>query len=196
MHKLVILLVESNSRKDAIEKTENFLNNYGDNKVFDYYRIGGQWESILAPEDLFNSYIELSGKYISNKKDITKLQEIWETLGLKGQCPHHYHYTSSINPNLYNAVPLNECLPTVKSFLKDIELEKEKLWEQIIKEKEMEDSGEKSFWLAYNMRQYSQLDYRDEFNIEKNVFNITDYESEVIPEKIENYWAIVIDMHY
>ena len=51
MHKGVILLVKAKSRSDAQTKAEEFLEPYGDSKVWDWYQIGGRWSGTLTGYD-------------------------------------------------------------------------------------------------------------------------------------------------
>ena len=159
--------------------------------------------AILAPKELKDKFYEVIKTFLKQEKfgitqqeidkNAVKLQNTWENLGLKGTNPYTDHYSSEADGNAYDVLPLNECLPTVKDWVKDRVKEKEKYWEELLSAKEKADNGE------YDMSGYYAGIYRDlaygNFSFECNVFNIDDYDSESIPEDIEGWWAIMVDMH-
>ena len=64
MHKGVILLIAVESKDDALEEVEGFLERYGDGNVWDWYQIGGRWNNTFAPKELKDKF---------DKKDLEKL---------------------------------------------------------------------------------------------------------------------------
>jgi len=48
MHKCVILLTKADTAKQAIHNTVDFLEPYGNGKIWDFYVIGGRWSGLLA----------------------------------------------------------------------------------------------------------------------------------------------------
>lgn len=203
MHKGVILLTKASDKEEALEKVESFMEQYGDGDVWDWYQVGGRWQNELAPKELKEKFYEVIKTFLKQEKfgitqqeidkNAVKLQNTWENLGLKGTNPYADHYSLKAEGNAYDVLPLNECLPTVKDWVKDRVKEKEKCWEKLLSAKEKADNGEYDM-SGYYAGIYRDLDYGN-FSFECNVFNIDDYDSESIPEDIEGWWAIMVDMH-
>ena len=51
MHKGVILLTKASDKEEALDSVREFLENYGDGDVWDWYQIGGRWSNTLAPKE-------------------------------------------------------------------------------------------------------------------------------------------------
>lgn len=203
MHKGVILLTKASYKDEAISNVQAFLEPYGDGDVWDWYQIGGRWQNTLAPKNLTDKWNEKIKTFLKreewgvSQQEINKnadlLQSSWEELGLNGTNPYGNHYELGEEGNEYDVLPLKDCLPTVEAWKKDVEEEKEQVWKKLIEAKEEADNG------SYNMAGYYAGIYRDlvygNFSFECNVFNTVDYESESIPEDIEGWWAVMVDMH-
>lgn len=209
MHKGVILLTEAENREEAKEKVEEFLEQYGDGDVWDWYDIGNRWNNTLAPKDkaeefqkwIHETYKDVfkDGYYslndLENEKDKKIIQEKWESLELKGYNPYYSAYGFSI-PNDkgdYNIIPLKECVDIVKEWVKDLNEEKEKLWQKMVEAREESKNGKYDI-SGYYAGQYKNAQYEN-FCFESNVYNVTTEEAERLPEEIEKYWAVMIDMH-
>ena len=132
MHKVIILLVKTNSEEDAEDLVVEFLTNYG-NTVYDWYEIGGRWDKLLGKS---------------------------------------------------NVMKLSKCLDIVKDYKKDLQKEIEEAWNTLLESKD-----------GYHARQYAHLKDGD-FYHDSNVFNITTGVAEEIPEDIDKYYAVVVDIHY
>jgi hypothetical protein len=206
MHKGVILLTEANTRDDAIDRVTKFLEPYGDGRVWDWYQIGGRWHNTLAPEDKLNefqTYVtdllkeqDCNIDFISQKDIDRNAEEIkgkWEALGLKGKNPYSFnqYLMDGEDKSDYNAVPLEDCFVTVKQWVVNIELEKEKAFNDLVKERATGDAFSLD---GYYADRYANLDYR-RFCFDSNVYDITEQIGEQIPDNIEDYWAVMIDLH-
>ena len=208
MHKGVILLVKAENKEDALEQVENFMEPYGNGLVWDWYQIGGRWNNTLAPKDLIDQYNIIVDNQILIKEDELpfisqrqvdnnqeRLQKEWENLGLKGKNSYCNHYQLSDEGNYYDVVKLEDCLETVKEWVKDLDKEKENCWNEMMQAKEDAKQG-KYDMSGYYAGIYKNLDY-GEFSFESNVFDITKNEAEEIPDEaeIKDYFAVMVDMH-
>ena len=205
MHKGVILLVKSTDREEILSEVEKFMEPYGDGNVWDWYRIGGRWNNTLAPKDKLEKFQKkcdeilvkdeehgfLSQKEVDNKQDL--LQKAWEEVGLEGENSYCNHYNLPHEGNIYDIVKLTDCIETVKSWCRDLEREKVDIWEKMVDAKEKADKGE------YDMSGYFAGQYKDaqygSFCFESNVYNISEWKAEKIPDNIDEYYAIMVDMH-
>lgn len=196
MHKRVILLVKADNTAEAKEKANEFMSGCGGDEnnlgVWDWYVIGGRWSGTLnSIKELFYDKVKdlegFEGEYysyqaIENNKE--KLQSIWEELGGKGlNIFARDNYT--LNGYDDDIMPLKDCIDVVKDFLGDITNRKKEAWEQLITCKED--------MRGLYAKEYSNIHY-DNFSFESNVYDTERY-SNSIPENIEGYYAIVIDMH-
>lgn len=210
MHKGVIILTEAESRTNAIANVEQFLEEYGNGNVWDWYQIGGRWHNALAPEDKLVEYHDFArelfkkedspGEKLIFQKTIDKykpeLKAKWDELGLKGVDPFNFNqYLMDDNEDSYNAMPLTDCFTTVKQWMNDLEVEKSKSWDQMLEAKKEEDlEGSSHGMSGYYANKYSNHYYGD-FSFDSNVYNSTEYEGETMPEDIKAYWAVMVDMH-
>ena len=203
MHKGVIILTQANSKEEALGNVENFLESY-EGEVWDWYQIGGRWNNTLAPKDKLNLFNEqanlilvrneqgwLSQQEIDDKQE--QLQKIWEKCGLEGLNPYCDHYKLSSEGNTYDIVPLANCIDIVKEWCKDLEKEKEELWDKLLEAKEKANAGEYDS-TGYYAELYKNAQYEN-FSFESNVFNAAEYIAEEVPEDIENYYAVMVDLH-
>lgn len=83
-----------------------------------------------------------------------------------------------------NIMKLSKCLDIVKDYKKDLQKEIEETWNTLLESKD-----------GYHARQYAHLKDMD-FYHNSNVFNIETGEAEEIPEDIEDYYAVIVDIHY
>ncbi len=198
MHKAVILLTKANDSKiEALENVRKFLRGY-ENDVWDWYAIGGRWNNHLAPE--FETWRKIAHEKIltplkgggiahNNIKDKhADLQAAWRALGMAGQHPYCDHYHLPEDGNVYDVMPLKDCLSFVSSWVQDPKKVEEKL------------NHDKEYWKDDpSMLEYLDglyLSYKDgEFSFESNVYNIDTGEAESLPKNITNYWAVMVDMH-
>ena len=204
MHKGVILLTKATSKDEAASNVESFLELYGDGNVWDWYVIGGRWNNTLAPKDKLDLFREkcksilkenehgwISQQQVDDNQEL--LQEAWKECGLKGSNSYCNHYNLPEKGNVYDIIPLKDCLEVVKDWCKDLTKEKKELWDKLLKAKEDADKGEHDS-TAYYAGLYRNAAY-EEFCFETNVFNITTEEAEVIPEDVKGYYAVMVDMH-
>jgi len=198
MHKGVILLTKASNQAEALQQVHNFMEGYQDN-VWDWYAIGGRWNNNLAPR--FNEWREYAFSHILkpapkhgfiSQQDIKtnqdKLQQTWRDMGMLGKNPYTNHYDLPEEGNLYDVVPLKECLGTVSTWVQtneDIEAEYKK---------DMETWKDDPNMLEYLSRKYQAMK-EGEFSFESNVYNIDTGQGESIPNNLTNYWAVMVDMH-
>lgn len=210
MHKGVIILVDAENRQDAIEKVENFLEGYGDGRVWDWYSIGNRWHNVLAPadklgefdewihetyKDVFDKHGSYSIDKLENETDRPIIQAKWESLGLKGLNTYYssYGFDAKDTEDDYNVVPLKDCVETVKKWCKNTEEEREKAWKEMIKARKEAKKG-KYDMSGYYAERYKNAVYGD-FSFDSNVYDASVGVGEKIPENIEDYWAVMVDMH-
>jgi hypothetical protein len=184
---------------------------HGDGMVWDWFAIGNRWHNTLAPIDKVKSftqevqelYPQLKGSYsinsVENSKDRAIIQELWQAHGLRDKNPYYSAYGFDVEESEddYNVVPLSECLETVKSWVKDLEDTANKAWNRMIEEHNKEiDRGAGFGMSAYYAKAYYNAK-NGNFCFDSNVFNISDHEAEVMPDKseINAYWAVIVDMH-
>lgn len=203
MHKGVILLTKASDREEAIDNVESFLESYGDGDVWDWYQIGGRWSNTLASKDkkeewgnIIKTFLKQEEWGISQQEinnNAVRLQEEWEKLGLKGRNPYSDHYSLPKDGDEYDILPLSECIDVVKEWVKDRKEEMAAVWGKMIEAKKDVEYGK------YDMSGYYAGVYRDlnygNFSFECNVFDTDNFESETIPEEIEGWWAVMVDMH-
>lgn len=201
MHKGIMLIVKTDVKQDALNKVKEFLEEYKDD-VWDWYQIGGRWQGELAP--MFDEFIEkkktilkteehgmISQRQVDDKQK--ELQELWESLGGEGDNPYSNHYDMPKDGGFYDVIPLSQCIKKVKEWQQKPEkdgLEELKKAKKYIKPKNQEDD-----WSMYGYcLECAANIFSQKFSFETNVFNIeTDDFS--IPEKIEDYFVVMVDIH-
>lgn len=210
MHKGVIILVEAEDREDAINKVEDFLEPYGDGDVWDWYSIGNRWHNTLAPaelvkkfddwvreeyKDVFDEHGLYSVSKLENEIDRPVIQAKWESLGLKGLNTYYsaYGFEAKDTEDDYNVIPLKDCIKTVKKWCKDLKKAQEEAWKEMMSAKKIAKKGK------YDMSGYYAGKYADAvhgaFCFDSNVYNASESIGETVPDDIEGYWAVMIDMH-
>ena len=210
MHTGVLLLTKAADKEEALNNVSNFMMEY-QNSVYDWYSIGNRWHNILAPEDKLKQFEEWIkeeykhaftefGSYsidvLENDKDRAIIQNKWEELGLKGKNIYYSAYGFGLDEieDNYNCVPLKDCLKVVKKWCKNLSEFAEELWEKMLECKAKELNKATDTLSAYYAKKYADAKYEN-FCFDTNVFNIDTYEAEKIPEDIENYYVVVVDMH-
>ncbi len=210
MHKGVIILVKAEDRDEALTKVDNFMEQY-QNEVWDWYSIGNRWHNTLAPKEKIEefqkwvkeTYKDVFKEHGYNINDLENetvrpiIQGKWEELGLRGINPYYSAYGFDVKDTEddYNVIPLRECLETVKGWIRNLDKEKKEAWDKMLKAKKEAENGE------YDMSGYYAGIYKDaqygSFCFETNVYNADEYVSEVLPkeEEINEYWAVMVDMH-
>ena len=211
MHKRIIILTKAEDREDALANVETFLEQY-QYDVWDWYAIGNRWHNALAPKeklDAFNNWIKEEYKHVfkdgfNNPNKLEKdgnrekIQAMWNEFGLTGTNPFYGGFSIEDTEDDYNVVPLNTCLETVKEWLKDLSKEKEIIWNKMLKAKKEEEDGVVKYGMSgYYAKKYSEYHYEN-FNEDSNVFNADTYEAEKLPneDEINEYWAVMVDIHY
>lgn len=197
MHKGIIILVKTSNKDEALEAVKEFLLAHKED-VWDWYQIGGRWHNILAPmcDEFFEKKNSILGKSDLYSIDLIEekqndLQKLWVDLGGKGYNPFFSQYNLSENGDYYDVLPLSECILKVKEWVQTVEDVKEKkAYEWLNKE---DVNGEKyDDWWNY-LKIATDL-YQQAFCFNCNVFNIEACNYS-IPEDVENYFAVMIDIH-
>lgn len=197
MHKPVILLTKAYSKEQALARTYNFMKDY-ENKVFDWYVIGGRWHNTLAPRliewnDFVKKYIytekgKKDQKFVSSNVIKAKLQQSWRDLGMLGKNPHSLHFDLPPSGNYYDVMPLKDCLQKVSSWTISNQKIKEKF------EKDLKTWKDETAMIKY-LKKLNRKQMRGEFTDDRNVFNIDLHEAETIPVNFTEYFAVMVDMH-
>lgn len=204
MHKGVIILVEAEDRDDALAEVEIFLDRY-EHRVWDWYAIGNRWHNTLAPRDKTKEFLNWVRKEYAHafKENCTydpsdlendevrpKIQAKWEEMGLKGKNPYYTVYGFDVDEDDYNVQPLKDCIDVVKDWVRDLNKEEEIAWNKLNEEKLKGDK----FMVGYRARLYADIiDKR--FSFDCNVYNVPEETAEKIPKNIDDYWAVMVDMH-
>ena len=204
MHKGVILLIKTSDKDEAKDKVQEFMVQYGDGDVWDWYVIGGRWSGTLnsKTKEFFEkaeahfkaTYPERENEFISTdmvKEQTDTLNTIWSEIGGEGSNPYA---RSSYNDFGYDddALPLSECKDVVLEWKKDIEVEAEVFWDKMLEAKKKEGYD----MSAYYANRYAEMKY-DEFCFESNVYD-TELETNDPTKALENadqYFAVMVDMH-
>lgn len=204
MHKGVILLVKTRDKEEILSLVDQFLEPYGNGDVWDWYQIGGRWNNTLAPKDKLDNFkkkcdeilVKTEHGWISQQKVDSKqeqLQKAWEECGLEGLNSYCNHYGLGEEGNTYDIVSLKDCIDTVKEWIKDLEKEKEEVYEKMIQARSDAKEG-KYDMSGYYAGLYKDAQYQN-FCFKTNVYNISTDEAETIPEDIEEYYAVMLDIH-
>ncbi len=207
MHKGIILLTQAESREEALNKVNTFLEGY-QHIEWDWYTIGGRWHNTLAPSDKlqeFEDWIREAYKHVfgergyrvndlENEHDRKIIQEKWEEIGLTGKNTYYsaYGFEVADDVNNYNVIPLKDCITTVQSWLRNLNEEKEKVWKQILKARRQAKTGK------YDMSHYYAGTYSKiyDFSFDSNVYDIDEEIGEKLPEDFnDNWWAVMVDLH-
>jgi hypothetical protein len=77
MHAHHIILAKAESKEDAIVNVKEWLEHYGDGKVWDYYSFGGRW-SWANGEDELSNVMNISSNKVMAKKLIKGMLESQE----------------------------------------------------------------------------------------------------------------------
>jgi hypothetical protein len=204
MHKGVILLIKASQIDEAKDKVQEFMVQYGDGDIWDWYVIGGRWsgtlnskskEFFVKVEAHFKvTYPENNPHFISTKmveEQADALNTIWTEIGGEGL---HPYARNSYNDFGYDddVVPLSECKDVVIEWKKDIEAEAEIAWNKMLEAKKKEGHD----MSAYYANRYAEMKY-DEFCFESNVYD-TELDTNDPTQAVENaneYFAVMIDMH-
>ena len=206
MHKGVILLVKADDRDDAIGQAKEFLGEYGNGDVWDWFVIGGRWSGNLntlsktfyeKAKVLFEqAYPNEANPFLSTKmvnEQAQGLQEIWESIGGKDQNP--YSRSGYVNYGFEDdCIPLTNCIPVIQDWKKDMVAEAETIWNKMIEAKA--NSAHEYDMSGYYAGIYRDLKY-DNFSFESNVYDVvnrTNDPSQAL-ENPEQWWAVQIDMH-
>lgn len=136
MHSAVVLLVKANDENEAKQKSEEFLDRYGEGVVWDWYEFGGRWSDLLE----------------ENRP----------------------------------VVRLDQCFVTVKKWSED-NVEEKVLREQLAEEKNRRSQG-------YLHLKLGKL-LCEEFSFDSVVYNVEDWNFSVPEKELDQWFAVVVDMH-
>jgi hypothetical protein len=179
---------------------------YGEGAVWDWYSIGGRWNNTLAPKELLDQFeikvdneilIKKEGSSLISQQQVDDnqklLQKTWEEVGLMGLNYYCNHYNLPDEVNTYDVVKLEDCLTTVKEWVKNLKEEAEEMFKKLVEARKKALDGE------YDLSGYYAGIYKDlnqgNFSFETNVYNISTGHGEIIPEDITDYYAVMVDMH-
>jgi hypothetical protein len=196
MHKGIILLTKADSVSTAQAKVIDFLDEYGDGKVWDWYVIGGRWSGTL--NEINNKWEKEVRKKCPSQYDIgytkdelkkfePELQKIWEDLGGEGKNPWNrdtYNHFGSDD----DILPLSQCMSVIDEWRQDTELVAKGFEKDAIK-KWKDDKMMKDF-----MYQIANDIRRELFCFDCNIFNIETNNYE-IPNNKKGWYAVMVDLH-
>ena len=171
MHSMVILLVKSESKDIAkgqiLDVVDNFLEYYVDD-VFDWYQIGGRWTGILSP------YFK---EFEKKSKNILKLNTFGniscnEVENKQEQLQEIWENLGGKGKNPY----ANHYELSIEGGIYDVMKLSDCI--EIVKELQIHNKDIKT----------------QEFCFECAVYNLETFDY-LIPENIEDYYAVVVDLH-
>lgn len=207
MHKGIILLVEKEEDTEVLDAVKEFMGEYK-NDVWDWYVIGGRWSGTLSP--LYSEFMKRAEDILTKEdhgyvlqstvdEKQPELQKIWEELKGKGVNPLSNHYELPDDGGLYDILPLSECIDTVKEWQQTIEDAKksEQKAKEWLAEGGRKDKNDNLYddWGMYGYCLSSAANlYQQNFCFDCNVFNIKSWDYS-IPEDIDNYVAVMVDIH-
>lgn len=205
MHKGVILLAKASDRDEAMDKVQEFMVQYGDGDVWDWYVIGGRWSgtlntkskefSLAAEKHFKQAYPENEHPFLTNsmvQEQSTALEEIWSSIGGVGLNPYSRdNYANEGSDD--DAIPLNDCVDVVKEWARDLDAEAELAWNKMLEAKK---EGTPHDMSAYYAKRYAEAKY-DEFCFDSNVYDIEEYTNDPAHalENADQYFAVMVDMH-
>lgn len=210
MHKGMILLTKAQNEDDARNNVENFLEQYGDGNVWDWYVIGGRWSGTLnaahnqfkelAMAHLAQAYPDtdlsrfITENMISEQADA--LNSIWqETLGQP--TPNPFVRSSYLEDGFDDDIlPLSECVGVVLKWNKDMGAFAEEMFEKMLQEREKEKEGKSYPMSGYYARLYSDAK-SDNFCFDTNVYDTVNYTNNPSRalEEAEGWFAVMVDLH-
>jgi len=203
MHKGIILLFKAETKDDI--DVDKFMEPYGDGKVWDWYQIGGRWSGSINP--LFtvfnektkekkkeltavNKNIGITDKQINENKEY--FQKIWEEIGGTGKNPlSRDQYKQSEEGNEDDIIPLKDCIDIVNEWGND-KAKHEFIVEETKKMNEYKAKKDQDMY-GYMMIKIGNF-IQENFCFDCNVFNTETYDYS-IPKDIENWYAVMIDIH-
>ena len=78
---------------------------------------------------------------------------------MKGLHPWCDHYSLPENGNEYDCVPLSDCLDEVKTWVRDMEKEKEEAWNKMVEAHEQEKEDNRGSMSGYYAGKYKDAEY-------------------------------------
>lgn len=214
MHYLLILINKAENEETALNNVENFLELF-EGDLFDYYKIGGRWNNYLAPKNIkmehekwvkerFKDAFYKDGSYIisiiEEKDNRIEIQKKWIELGGKGLNPFFSVHVFENEKQPYNIVPVKDCLDNIKEVMRtvaSIEAEREERWEELLKLRTEKRNPVSVQWAALALAKAYDLDLNEEttvYLIDENI-EITDQNINILNDHLDEYYAIVVDIH-
>jgi hypothetical protein len=192
-----------------------FLEGYGDGKVWDWYMIGGRWSGTLNPQ--YQKFSIAAKKFMVKKYKVNgkelfltngrleecadDLKAIWEKLGGTGKNPYARDtYVDRMAED--DILPLSECANIVKKWKRDLVKEANKAFRRLCierkREREAHKRGEKfcGTTSAYYAGIYKETIY-DNFSFDSNTYNINAGTNDPTAAlgNPEGRWAVMVDLH-
>lgn len=189
MHKGVILILKAENRKEIEERINEFMEPYGDSRVWDWFQIGGRWSGILdgyEPDKDPKNIVTCDLCQGTGKHKDMKIENGCNGCDGTGK---HPKWPSERGDYEGDILPLIDCLEKVKEFKGDLEAQ---IAEEEKHAEEYKAKGNKSMQ-GYCLKNAAEM-LGEEFCFEANVYNIEscDYS---IPEDTKGFWAVIVDMH-
>lgn len=202
MHKWVIILVEAESREDAVSNVRSFLECYGEGNVWDWYVVGGRRSGMLnkltkefnswAKGELFGGKQRISTRDVEdNKKQLQDKRQDMGWMGVNPRSRDQYQENGFDD----DVKPVWDCSDVIKEYCRDINKAEKEAWDKMIEEKKKWDDW--SYGMsAYYARMYANANYRS-FSFDCNVYDIDEGVEVSTGDEINttNKYAVMIDMH-
>jgi len=207
MHKGVILLTKADTVSEAQNNVENFLESYGESRVWDWYVIGGRWSGSL--NKLHKQFSELAeervpgdmGEFGRSSKNVEEnsgqWETIWEEIGGEGEHPFNRdsyksaEYTDDI-------IPLKNCIDIVKEWEIDRYAKGDEEYKAMVKayteKPNPKHPNSHKSTAAYHANIFHNFIW-DSFSFDSNTYDVEEWTNDVPEKDIEKYWAVMIDMH-
>jgi len=212
MHKAVILLTHVDNKEEALRRANEFMEEYEGN-VWDWYQIGGRWTTTLlnckdymkwAKEVLDKKQKELhpdnEGSLFQSTVEAVRdeLQSKWEEMGYEGENPYCNHYNLPHDGGHYDVRELKDCIDIVKEWSQDHIKDGEEAIrnaERWLKKKEEGGRSKNPDYGMYGwaLRKAGSI-FSQDFCFDCNVYNTENYDYSV-PEDLEGWFAVIVDMH-
>ena len=107
--------------------------------------------------------------------------------------PGYYTYWDYYE--ILEAVPLVDCLKEVKEMCQDNDALAEEAFEEMVKFRADNIKGIEKYQSAYYAYVYS-LAKLNAFSFASNVYDLDHNVSERVPDDIDDYWAVKVDLHH
>jgi len=213
MHKGIIILTKAGDKSEATTNVNSFLDEGGE-QIFDWYVIGGRWTGVLDkydPEEDERNYetcLICGGTGLRND-DLGKEHRSKDPDYKCNGCATYNNETKqyeygkfgkgrrlkwSLEPHANNVMLLAKCIDVVREWSQDpiidgmLGVNKAVEWLN-------GERGKNDYRMYGYALHCASLLLRQSFSPECNVYNIESFDFS-IPENIDDYYAVMVDIHH